>query len=89
VRPHGLTLKASFADASATFLNPLWNFMLNVEIGDLVELNTVHPGGGGLAALPYYVEGISNVVEPPKMWTQTIDLSPKGRFDQRSYLGCL
>lgn|SRR5574337_1246321 len=88
VRPYDLTLECSFADASATFLAPLWNFILGVELGDLIELNTVHPGGGGINALPYYVEGISNAVEPPYKWTQTIDLSPKGRFDQRAYLGC-
>lgn len=89
VRPHGLEVRASFADASsAGHLDSLWNFILNVEIGDLIELNTVHPGGGGFNALTYYVEGIHNYVEPPKFWRQTLDLSPKGRFDQRTYLGC-
>lgn len=89
VRPYGLTLSASFMEAgNASYLGPLWDFMLNVEIGDLLELNTVHPGGGGINALLYFVEGISNVVEPPYKWRQTIDLSPKGRFTGAAYLGC-
>jgi len=88
VRARGLELRASFADASAAFLDPLWNFMLNVELGDLIELNTIHPTAGGMNAMTFYVEGISNEVEPPYRWRQLIDLSPKQRFDQRLYLGC-
>lgn len=88
IRPHGLELSASFADATATFLDPLWNFILNVELGDIIQLNTIHPGGGGLNGLEYLVEGIANVVEPPQLWRQTIDLSPRGRFTGAPYLGC-
>jgi hypothetical protein len=88
VRPYGLTVSASFADASATFLEPLWNFILNVELGDVIELHTEHPGGGGFNALQYFVEGISNDVRPPYKWRQTIDLSPRARYSGGPYLGC-
>lgn len=88
VRASGLEVRASFADATATFLEPLWNFILNVEIGDLVELNTKHPNGGGMAAHEFYVEGIHNYVSPPRYWRQVLDLSPRGRFTKQSYLGC-
>jgi hypothetical protein len=88
VRPYGLTVSASFADATATFLEPLWNFILNVELGDVIELNTVHPGGGGINAVQYFVEGISNDVAPPLKWKQAIDLSPRARFSGGPYLGC-
>lgn len=88
VRATGLELRASFADATATFLDPLWDFMLNVEIGQLIRLWTVHPSGGGANPLDFYVEGIHNYVRPPQFWRQVIDLSPQQRFLKQAYLGC-
>lgn len=61
-----------------------WSFLCNVEIGDVVEITTTHPGGGGLSAEPYFVEGISYQVDnqltsTPNV-TMTLDLSPQAYF---------
>lgn len=42
----------------------LWNMLCNVEIGDLVNITTTHPGGGGFSAEPCFVEGISYDAKP-------------------------
>lgn len=71
----------------------LWNLLCNVEIGDIVEITTTHPGAGGFLAEPYFVEGISYDAKPlgrediPDMVdiTLTLDLSPKAYFTSNPF----
>jgi hypothetical protein len=61
-----------------------WNFLCNVEIDDIVNITTTHPGGGGFSASPYFVEGISYdaALGPTNQWdlTLTLDLSPAAYY---------
>lgn len=61
----------------------LWAFMCAVEIGDVIELLTTHPGGGGFDE-PFYVEGIRYSVIPARTdmdnVTLQIDVSPASYF---------
>lgn len=67
----------------------LWNLLCNVEIGDVVEITTTHPGGGGFVSEPFFVEGIAYDAKPlgrpdiPDMVdiTLTLDLSSKAYFN--------
>lgn len=61
-----------------------WDLICGVEITDLVDVATSHPGGGGFAE-EFYIEGISYVIEPlvadldtgyPDV-TLTLDVSPR------------
>lgn len=60
-----------------------WAFLCGVELGDVVNVTTTHPGGGGFSAQPYFVEGISYQAVPgldnPDI-TLTLDLSPGAYF---------
>lgn len=60
-----------------------WDFLLGVEIGDLVHVLTGHPGGGGLNGW-YFVEGIRNDVSQLNgefvKWITKLDLSPQALF---------
>jgi hypothetical protein len=62
----------------------LWNFILGVELNHIVEVNTVHPGGGGLVAVDYFVEGIENdatrLNDVVPNWKMNLDLSPRARY---------
>jgi hypothetical protein len=62
----------------------LWDFILGVELNHIVEVNTVHPGGGGLVAKDYFVERIENDVsrlnDVVPNWVMNLDLSPRARF---------
>ena len=69
------------SDANAA---PLWKVMCGVEIGDLIDITTTHPGGGGFNAEPFFVEGIHYDAKPlhssyPDV-TLTLDLSPQAWF---------
>lgn len=62
-----------------------WAFLCGVELGDLVNVTTTHPGGGGFFEDPYFVEGISYDAKPgggpiPDI-TLTLDLSHGSYFN--------
>lgn len=62
-----------------------WDLLCGVEISDLVNITTTHPGGGGFTAEPYFVEGISYDAAPSgdpdrPLITLTLDLSPQAYF---------
>jgi hypothetical protein len=65
-------------------MGALWNFILHVEVNHIVEVHTINPGGGGINAVDYYVEQISNDVarlnETVPNWTMRLGLSPRARF---------
>jgi hypothetical protein len=68
----------------------IWSFLTQVEIGDLVELYTKNPGGGGFFGQQYYVDGIHNVVDAKGHWPEwvaTYDLSPVGHWKQDDWPG--
>jgi hypothetical protein len=60
-----------------------WDFLLGVEIGDLVHIRTGHPGGGGIDDW-FFVEGIHNDVSQLNgefvKWVTKLDLSPKALY---------
>ena len=68
----------------------LWNLLCNIEIGDVMQLTTTHPGGGGFSALGHFVEGVTYDVgigprpvgasEAIADVTLTVDLSPQAFF---------
>lgn len=64
--------------------NTIWDFFHKVEIGDVVSIQTFHPGGGGFDGALFFVEGIHNVVKGLNDlipdWTMTLDLSPLDLF---------
>lgn len=69
----------------------LWNLLCNIEIGDIVNITTSHPGGGGFSALPHFVEGLSYTAAIGPRYTGesegvaditlTVDLSPQAYFE--------
>lgn len=62
----------------------IWDLLCNVEIGDIVHLQSSHPGGGGFDE-DFYVEGIHYVAETFRddfpFITLTLDVSPKSLYD--------
>lgn len=74
VRATQLEVHSKFEDQG------VWDFLVNVEIGDVISLYTVNPGGGGFFGDEFFVDGISNVVDAegdwPK-WVTTLDLTPR------------
>jgi hypothetical protein len=62
----------------------VWDLLLNIEIGHRLEVNTVHPGGGGFNAAEFYVEGIHNYAsalnEKIPKWRSLFDLSPRAQW---------
>lgn len=58
-----------------------WKFITGVEIGDVVEVTTTNPGGGGFNKTAFFVEGIHNDVSigglDTPQWTMSLDLSPR------------
>lgn len=72
----------------------LWDFILGVELGDIVQVYTNHPGpptapglanqAGGILGDEYFVEGISHDVTRLNgiihRWVMNLDLSPKAVF---------
>ena len=78
VRANVLEVHSKFED------DRIWDFLLNVELSDVVELWTVNPGGGGFAGEQFYVDGIHNVVNAEgdwPEWVSTYDLSPRGHYE--------
>lgn len=70
---------------------PQWDFLCNVELSDLISLDTMglHPGGGGFDE-DFFVEGIHYVCEPappPKYYSLicTLDVSPRAWFDYNPF----
>jgi hypothetical protein len=57
-----------------------WAFVVGVGIGDLIELNTQHPGGGGLDGRKYFVEGIRAKSSGVGDIVMNVDLSPIDRW---------
>lgn len=61
-----------------------WNFLCNVEIEDIVNIYTTHPGGGGFGGNQFFVEGITYEASlgTSTIWdlTMTLDLSPAAYF---------
>jgi hypothetical protein len=61
-----------------------WALMSEVDISDRVTVTIGSPGGGGLAAVPYFVEGIHEQYRPLSGdlddVTLTLDLSPASYF---------
>jgi hypothetical protein len=60
----------------------LWDFVLQAELNHIVEVHTVHPGGGGLAGVDFHIEGINheahNLNKKTPWWSMKLDLSPRG-----------
>jgi hypothetical protein len=78
-------------DPTTTSGAALWNFMLGVEIGDILTVSTTNPGGGGFgkqtdgfAVDQFFVEGIHYQAVPlqggfPQI-TMNLDVSPRAWF---------
>ncbi len=66
-----------------------WDLLENIEISDILNVTTSHPGGGGLAGWEGYVEGLSYSIVPRNSTdahvTLTIDLSPRGFYDANPF----
>jgi PKD repeat protein len=54
--------------------SPLWAFLSNVEISDLLTVKTQHPGGGGFFT-DFYVEGIHMTARPGPPEFAIVELS--------------
>lgn len=67
-------------DPSDSRAATVWSLMCNVEISDIIHLNTTHPGGGGFDD-DFFVEGISYDVQPLQPdfanVTLTLDVTPR------------
>jgi hypothetical protein len=74
-----VTLRSMSPDRVGAAAN--WALICGVEIGDQLFVSTTHPGGGGFAAEPYFVEGIHLDVQPLNTSyhdvTLTMDVSPQ------------
>lgn len=69
----------------------VWDFLCEVELSDLVSLDTLglHPGGGGFDE-DFFVEGIHyscDPAPPPKYYeiVCTLDVSPRSLFDYNPF----
>jgi hypothetical protein len=72
------------------YASDLWNLLCNIEIGDVMRVNTTHPGTGGFTDTGCFVEGITYEVDLGPLYTGdaeatadvtlTVDLSPQARF---------
>ena len=72
----------------STYASAAWDLMCGIEIGDLIDITTTHPGGGGFNE-SFFVEGIHYEARPlnstfPDV-TLTLDLSPKAYFDSNPF----
>lgn len=61
-----------------------WELLTKVDISDIVELTTTHPGGGGFSAAPFFVEGVNYQITPLNgdfaMVELGLDVSPVGYY---------
>jgi hypothetical protein len=64
-----------------------WDLICGVEISDVIELKTTHPGGGGFNE-SFFVEGVSYEVTPLQpdyqMVVLTVDVSPAAYYKDGS-----
>lgn len=67
-----------------------WDLLENIEISDLLTVNTSHPGGGGLVDWEGYVEGLSYTIVPRNDTDShvalVVDLSPRGFYDANPFV---
>lgn len=66
-----------------------WAFLNGVELGDLVHVETTHPGGGGFDE-DYFVEAIRETDEPgPEISVHAVrmelDVSPRSYYDENPF----
>lgn len=55
----------SLQDDTSPYADRIWRILCNVDISDVIRLETVHHGGaGGFSEEDYFVEGIRYVVQP-------------------------
>jgi hypothetical protein len=76
-------------DPSHPNAGALWGLMCGVELGDLISLETTHPGGGGFDE-DFYVEGIhyDADVQGGAAFTNVtleLDVSPRSFFDNNTF----
>jgi hypothetical protein len=83
--------KMSFRPLDAAHPNAtaLWDLMCGVELGDVISVETTHPGGGGFDE-DFYVEGIhydADVQGGANFTNVTLelDVSPKSFFDYNPF----
>jgi hypothetical protein len=66
----------------------LWNFLVSVEISDLLTLQTQHPGGGGFNT-DFYVEGLHYSAHPgPPEFAiveLALDVSPRANYTDNPF----
>ncbi len=77
-------------DAAHPNAEALWGLMCGVELGDIVQIKTLHPGGGGFDYENFYVEGIhydADVQGGANFTNVTLelDVSPKSFFDYNPF----
>ncbi len=68
---------------------PNWLLLSELDLNDRVYIQIDSPGGGGLAAVPYFVEGIHEEHQPANDRmddvTMTLDLSPADYFQDSPF----
>lgn len=66
-----------------------WRLLTEIDISDQIDLTVGSPGGGGLSAEPYFVEGVHETVQPLNPdyddVTVTLDLSPQAYFTSNPF----
>ena len=69
----------------------LWTHMCRCEISDLLTLRTTHPGGGGFAAVGFYVEGLHYTGRPGTpaypIVELSLDVSPAAHYTVNPFPG--
>ena len=70
----------------------LWNFLSSLEISDLLNLRTLHGGGGGFSTATvddFYVEGIHMTCRPGgpglPIAELSLDVSPRANFTENPF----
>jgi hypothetical protein len=73
----------------------IWEFLQNVELNDVITLNTTHKGGGGFDE-DFFVDKITETDEPlhrrdmPDLHdvTMQLDLTPRSRYENNPFSPC-
>lgn len=86
IRVGALTIKPQ--DPTGPHGAATWALMSQIDISDVVTINTSHVGGGGFAD-PFFTEGIHYVILPggdrcPDV-TLTLDVSPSSLYDSNPF----